>query len=78
MEKLIQVMLNAKPEADINDLLSSQDLYGDGLIDSLDILVIVDEINAEFDLDIGGASLRREDFLTVESLFAMVKRCGGA
>ncbi len=78
MEKLIEVIKLAKPEADIDDMLSSKDLYGYGLIDSLDILVLVDEINAAYGIEIGGADLRREDFRTLDNIYAMVKRCGGA
>ncbi len=77
MEKLLAVLKLAKPEVDATDFLNARDLYGQGIIDSLDIVVIVDEINAAFGLDIGAADIRREDFTTVEKLFALIKRCGG-
>ncbi len=77
MQKLIEALRLAKPEADMEDLLSARDLYGQGFIDSLDIITIVGEINAAFNIEIGGADLRREDFMTVESLYALVKRYTG-
>ena len=78
MEKLIEIIMLAKPEADIEDFLSARDLYGQGVIDSLDIIVLVDEINAAYDIAISNADLSRGDFLTVETILAMIKRCGGA
>jgi acyl carrier protein len=77
MEKLIEVLKLAKPETEIADFLNARDLYGQGIIDSYDILVMLDEINAAYGIEICGADLRREDFMTVESLHALVKRCGG-
>ena len=77
MDKLIEVLALSKPETDIDDFLSATDLYGQGVIDSLDILIIIDEINAAFDIDIGAADLSREDFMTVESIYAMIKQNGG-
>jgi acyl carrier protein len=78
MEKLIEALKSAKPETDIEDILAAKDLYGQGIIDSLDILVILDEINAAFGIEIGGSDVRREDFMTVESLYRLVQRHGGA
>ena len=77
MDKLIDVIMLAKPETDIRDFLNAADLYGEGVIDSLDIMVILDEICAAFCIEITGADIRREDFMTVESIFALIKRKGG-
>ena len=77
MEKLIEAITLAKPETDIEDILSATNLYGQGLIDSLDVIVIIDEINTAFDIEIGAADISRADFMTVESLYDLVKRNGG-
>ena len=77
MEKLIETLKLAKPETDIEDFLTAVDLYGQGVIDSLDITVIIDEINAAFDIEIGAADLRHEDFMTVDSIYALINRHGG-
>ncbi len=78
MERLIETLKQAKPETDIEDILAAKDLYGQGIVDSLDILVILDEINAAFSIAISGATVRREDFMTVESLYRLIQRHGGA
>jgi acyl carrier protein len=77
MEKLLDVLHIAKPTADIQTLKNAKDLYGQGIIDSFDILVIIDEINAAFGTHITGAGFSRSEFRTVESIYEMVKRHGG-
>ena len=77
MDKLIEVLALAKPETDIEDFLNATDLYGQGVIDSLDIMVIIDEINYAFSTELGATDISREDFMTVASIYAMIKRCGG-
>ena len=77
MEKLIEILKLAKPETDIEDILNATDLYGQGVIGSLDIFVIIDEINAAFNIEIGAEDMSRKDFMTVESLYALIVRKGG-
>lgn len=74
MELLIETLKLVKPEVSIEDMLASKDLYGEGLIDSLDILSIIEEINAAFDIEIGGDELSRKDFMSVDSIYALVQR----
>ena len=61
-EKLYEVLQIAKPTADIEVLKNARDLYGQGIIDSFDILVIVDEINYAFEIEIKGADIARDYF----------------
>jgi acyl carrier protein len=78
MERLIQVILRSKSTLEEDDLLASKDLYGDGILDSVDILVVIDELCAEYGFEIGATAFSREDFMSVEAVYAMVKRLGGA
>ena len=77
MEKLIEVLKLAKPETDIDDFLSATDLYGQGVIDSMDIIVIIDEICSAFDIKLGAADISRKDLMTVDSMYELVCRFGG-
>ena len=77
MDKLMDTIMLAKPESDIGDFLTATDLYGQGMIDSLDIIIILDEICAAYGIEISGADIRREDFMTLESIYALIKRKGG-
>jgi acyl carrier protein len=73
---MIKVILQSKPMLDESELIASKDLYGDGLLDSLDILVVIDEICAEYGLEIGASDFTRADFMSVGTVYAMVKRFG--
>jgi acyl carrier protein len=77
MDKLIDIFKLVKPETDINTILAATDLYGQGVIDSLDIVVLADEICAAFDVEITGASISRKDFMTVNTIYGMIERHGG-
>jgi acyl carrier protein len=74
MDKLIEIFKEIKSETDIETILAATDLYGQGIIDSLDIVVLADEICAAFDIEITGASMSRKDFMTVKSIYAMIER----
>jgi acyl carrier protein len=77
MDKLIEVFKLVKPETDIETVLAATDLYGQGIIDSLDIVVLADEISAAFGIEITGASISRRDFMTAQSICEMIRRHGG-
>ena len=74
MEKLLRVLELSKPGVSVSDFLEATDLYGQGILDSFDIIVILDEINAAFNIDIGAADFKRADFMTVSSIMDMVGR----
>jgi acyl carrier protein len=77
MERLIEVILQSKSTIDGTELIASRDLYGDGILDSLDILVVIDEICAEYGFKIGAGDFTRADFMSVETIYEMVERLGG-
>jgi acyl carrier protein len=77
MEQLIKVILQSKSTLDEGELLRSQDLYGKGLLDSFDILVIIEELCVEYGFEISASDFSREDFMSVETIYEMVKRFGG-
>jgi acyl carrier protein len=77
MERLIEVILQSKSTLDKSELVASGDLYGDGILDSLDILAVIDEICAEYGFKIGAGDFTRADFMSVETICEMVKRLGG-
>ena len=74
MNELINLIINTKPEIDKDALMSSNDLYGEGIVDSYDIFMLTEDISSFFNIDIGTMDLRREDFMTIESIHSMVKR----
>jgi acyl carrier protein len=77
MEKLLEVLLAAKPVTDAKTLLEAKDLYGEGVFDSLDIIIVVNELNAAYGTSIGAADFTREDFMTPADILMLVERHGG-
>ena len=71
MEELLQILQKMHPDVDfeIND-----DLIGDGILDSLDIVTLITEINTMFDVSVPAEEVIPENFCSAEAIFAMIER----
>lgn len=74
MEKLLELLVAAKPGVDAETFMEATDLYGQGIIDSLDILIILDEIDDAYGINIRADGFEREDFCTVSNIYDLIKR----
>lgn len=68
-KKLISILSDVCPDVDFENETS---LIDDGLIESLDIVAIVTEIMAEFDVEISVDDLLPENFNSVDAILAMI------
>ena len=71
MEKLLAILNDLHPDVDFTD---NNELIDDGILDSLDIVTLVTEINAEFDVTIPAEEIIPENFNSAEALFALITR----
>lgn len=71
MEELIGILKEMHPEVDFD---AEQDLIGDGILDSLDIVTLVTEINSTFDVSIPAEELIPENFNCVRSIWELIVR----
>ncbi len=69
MEKLTGILEELRPDV---DFAAEKQLISDGILDSLDILTLVDEINAAFDIDVKPKYLTAENFNSVESMWQLI------
>ena len=69
MEKLTGILEELRPDV---DFAAEKQLISDGILDSLDILTLVDEINAAFDIDVKPKYLTAEKFNSVESMWQLI------
>ena len=69
MEKLTGILDELRPDV---DFAAEKQLISDGILDSLDILTLVDEINAAFDIDVKPKYLTAENFNSVESMWQLI------
>lgn len=71
MEKLLAILKDLHPDVDFTD---NNELIDDGVLDSLDIVTLVTEINAEFDVTIPAEEIIPENFNSAEALMALITR----
>ena len=69
-EKLLEILSEACPEVDFE---TETALIDDGLLESLDIVMIVTEIMQEFGVELTVDDLLPENFNSVEALLALIE-----
>ena len=71
VEKLLDILKEIHPDVDFT---SEQDLIGDGILDSLDIVTLITEINSVFDVSIPAEEILPENFCSAEAIYALIER----
>lgn len=71
MEKLIEILSELHPDVDFT---TNNELIDDGILDSLDIVTLVTEINAEFDVTIPAEEIIPENFNSAQALMALITK----
>ena len=71
MEKLIAILTSLHPDVDFEN---NNSLIDDGILDSLDIVSLVTEINAEFDVTIPAEEIVPENFNSAAALMELITK----
>ncbi len=71
MEELLQILNGLHPDVDFEEI---EDLYDEGVLDSLDMVRLVTEINRTFDISVPPEELRPENFQNVHTIMDMITR----
>ena len=71
METLLKILRSMHPEVDFT---TEDDLIGNGILDSLDIVTLITEINSTFDVSIPAEEVVPENFNSAASLWALIQR----
>ncbi len=74
MERLYEILEDCCPDVDFRN---EQNLIDDGLLESLDIVMIVSEIASEYDIRIGVENLLPENFNSAQAIMALIQRLQG-
>lgn len=74
-ENVLQIMQRACPDI---DLLASDSLVDDGLLDSLLLITVVAELKEEFGIIVPYTEIKSENFNSVDAIAAMVERLSKA
>lgn len=70
MEQVLEILQEIKPTLDFAE---EKALIDDALLDSFDIISIVNELNEAFDIEITVANLLPENFNSAEAIWALVQ-----
>lgn len=71
-QKILDILHAIQPAA---DFAASTDFLEDGLIDSMDVIMITTALEAEFGIAVPGDWIMPDNFASVERLAALVERC---
>ena len=71
MERLLEILQGIHPEVDFEN---NEELVDDSILDSLDIVTIVTEIDAEFGVTIPAEEIIPENFNSARALMELINR----
>ena len=71
MEELMRILKEMHPEVDFD---TADDLIGDGVLDSLDIVTLITEINSAYDVSIPAEEILPENFRSAKAIYDLITR----
>ena len=70
-EEILEILNEIRPEA---DYASSENFVDDGLVDSLEMMNVLDALEAQFDIYIDGQDIIPENFISVEAIEGLIEK----
>lgn len=70
MEQLIEILTNLK---DTVDYTKEKHLISDGIIESIDIVMIISDIEEKFGIEVGFEYIEKANFESVDTMMAMIE-----
>lgn len=74
METIKSILQDIRPDFDFSE---SSNFIEDGMLDSFDIVSLVSELEAAFDIVIDGLDIVPENFISIEKIEKLVSKSGG-
>ena len=71
--KIISILNELRPEFDFS---MSNNFIADGMLDSFDVINLVNELDTTFGISIDGMDVLPENFSSVENIIALLKKNG--
>lgn len=72
IEKIKAILADLHPEIDFNNV--TDNLVGDGVIDSFDIVQIISDLESTFNISISALDLLPENFESFNAIIALVNK----
>lgn len=73
MEKIVEILKNV---LQIEEVESCNNFIEEGLLDSLDVMELVETIEEEFKIEMSGRDIIPENFTNVQTIANLVKKYG--
>lgn len=70
-EKIIEILTELRPEFDFTEDVN---FIEEGMLDSFDVVSLVDEIESKFGVAIGGTDVIPENFCSIEAISDTITR----
>lgn len=74
-EEIIAILNDLRPEFDFSENVN---FIEEGMLDSFDVVSLVDELESQFNIKINGTDVIAENFSTIDKIEALVKKSGAA
>lgn len=74
MDELMKILAGVRPDVAFD---REERLMDDGVLDSLDIVMLVGELNEAFDVSISVDELLPENFNSAQAIYALIRRLQG-
>ena len=71
MDKLLKILSEIRPDV---DFANATKLIDDGVLDSFDIISIVNELNEAYDIEIDVEDLEPDNFNTVSAMLQLIEK----
>lgn len=73
-EKIIEILTDLRPEFDFTE--EEINFIEEGMLDSFDLVSLVDELEEQFDIKINGVDVISTNFSTVAKIEELLKKSG--
>lgn len=70
-EKILEILLGLRPECDFEN---SENYIEDGLLDSMDIVALVDSVEEEYGISIPGTAISAKYFGNLDSIVELIEK----
>ena len=71
MEELLEILKNVRPNVDCEHC---EDLIGNGILDSMDMVMIMTQIMQKFDLSIPPEEMVPENFNSAKAMYQLIQK----
>jgi acyl carrier protein len=72
-EKIVEILTDLRPEFDFTEDVN---FIEEGMLDSFDMVSLVDELESQFNIKINGTDVIADNFSSLDKIEAVVKKSG--